>query len=185
MTCPPALSGARHARPAPLCRPLESPPSVAGAKTAHRTHGERAQMCSELPLGLSTDFPLQRWLRDAEARVSGYVLLAGNASAHERALECQLREAAHDRPELLQIASRRIAHLSIARAYAAWTDGVCSRNRTRWRAPDCCVRPRWVRKPRPFISLLHPLRPLRRASTSMTAKVKDETSATRLPVVRP
>ena len=61
-------------------------------------------MCSELPLGLSADFPLQRWLRNAEAKVSGYVLLAGNASAHERALECQLRETARDRPELLQIA---------------------------------------------------------------------------------
>ena len=28
-------------------------------------------MCSELPLGLSADFPLQRWLRNAEAKVSG------------------------------------------------------------------------------------------------------------------
>jgi hypothetical protein len=93
-------------------------------------------MCSELPLGLSTDFPLQRWLRDAEARVSGYVLLAGNASAHERALECQLRETARDRPELLQIASRSAWHgLSCADGCPSLADDVARlmRERTgRW-----------------------------------------------------
>ena len=97
-----------------------------------RTHRERAQMCSELPLGLSTDFPLQRWLRDAEARVSGYVLLAGNASAHERALECQLRETARDRPELLQIASRSAWHdLSCADGCPSLADDVARLMRER------------------------------------------------------
>ena len=93
-------------------------------------------MCSELPLGLSTDFPLQRWLRDAEARVSGYVLLAGNASAHEHALECQLRATARDRPELLQIASRSAWHrLSCADGCPSLADDVARlmRERTgRW-----------------------------------------------------
>ena len=89
-------------------------------------------MCSELPLGLSTDFPLQRWLRDAEARVSGYVLLAGNASAHERALECQLRETARDRPELLQIASRSAWHrLSCADGCPSLADDVARLMRER------------------------------------------------------
>ena len=93
-------------------------------------------MCSELPLGLSADFPLQRWLRNAEAKVSGYVLLAGNASAHERALECQLRETARDRPELLQIASRSAwHHLSCADGCPSLADDVARlmRERTgRW-----------------------------------------------------
>ena len=93
-------------------------------------------MCSELPLGLSADFPLQRWLRNAKTKVSGYVLLAGNASAHERALECQLRETARDRPELLQIASRSAwHHLSCADGCPSLADDVARlmRERTgRW-----------------------------------------------------
>ena len=109
-------------------------PSRAPRRRTART--VNAQMCSELPLGLSTDFPLQRWLRDAEARVSGYVLLAGNASAHERALECQLRETARDRPELLQIASRSAWHrLSCADGCPSLADDVARlmRERTgRW-----------------------------------------------------
>ena len=111
-------------------------PPFAGAKTAHRARTVNAKMCSELPLGLSMDFPLQRWLREAEARVSGYVLLAGNASAHERALECQLRATARDRPELLQIASRSAWHeLSCADGCPSLADDVARlmRERTgRW-----------------------------------------------------
>ena len=66
------------------------------AKTrANWATGMAAAACVE-SLGLSADFPLQRWLRNPEAKTSGYVLLAGNASAHAQALECELHSAARE-----------------------------------------------------------------------------------------
>ena len=48
------------------------------------------------PLSLSSDSPIERWLRQCDDRVesphfSGYVVLAGNASAHVAAIRCRLQ----------------------------------------------------------------------------------------------
>ena len=50
-------------------------------------------------LGLTTDLPLERWLRSGasgEPATSGYITLAGNATAHEDALRCRLSKAGNE-----------------------------------------------------------------------------------------
>ena len=78
--------------------------------------------------------PLLRWLRNPETKTSGYVLLAGNASAHAQALECELRSTA--RSELLHVADPTAwHHLSCADGCPSLADDVARlmRERTgRW-----------------------------------------------------
>ena len=74
------------------------------------------------PLGLSNDFPLARWLRTASLQespaTSGYVVLAGNSTAHASALRCWLKAEANGGSEVRHLVS----------SDSAWDEISCAKN---------------------------------------------------------
>lgn len=84
------------------------------------------------PLGVGHTFPLDRWLQQASAPepplTSGYVVLAGNTSAHTSALRCRLRELAAGGSELRHLATDASAwhEISCDEGCPTLLDGVAS-----------------------------------------------------------